>query len=128
MGVYIKEVKVCFNKKLERVDCDGIKSSGSKRRPKMMGTCARWGEFIYPSSAVPPSGEDSAIDDDVVDVSTTTLVGSIIGGVVTVGAAVALLVGCCIYQKSRRCSTYCGCWPMTGDRAGSAVDTRACRS
>merc|ERR1711962_1704534 len=86
--VYIKEVKVCFNKKLERVDCDGIKSSGSKRRPKMMGTCTRWGEFIYPSSAVPPSEEDV--------ISTTTLVGSVIGGVVTVGAAGALLVGCCI--------------------------------
>jgi len=100
--VYIKEVKVCFNKKLERVDCDGIKSSRSKRRPKMMGTCARWGEFIYPSSAVPPSEEDFAIDDDEVDISTMTLVGSIIGGVVSVGAAVALLVGCCLYQKSRR--------------------------
>merc|ERR1711928_210109 len=49
-----------------------------------------------------PSEEDLAIDDDEVDISTTTLVGSIIGGVVTVGAAVALLVGCCIYQKSRR--------------------------
>ena len=32
----------------------------------------------------------------------TTLLGSILGGVLTVGAAVALLVGCFLYRKSRR--------------------------
>jgi len=30
------------------------------------------------------------------------LLGSILGGVLTVGAAVALLVGCFLYRKSRR--------------------------
>jgi len=49
--VYIKEVKVCYSKQLERVDCDGIKSSGEAAA--MMGTCLRWPSFLYPSSAVP---------------------------------------------------------------------------
>jgi len=110
--VYIKEVKVCYNKNLVRVDCDGIKGYGSSEEgQKMMGTCTRWGEFVYPSSAVPPTDEDLITEDEeqVVSSSTlmaasssSTLLGSIIGGVLTVGAAIALFVGCFLYRKSRR--------------------------
>jgi len=104
--VYIKEVKVCYNKNLARVDCDGIKGFGSTEevdRQNMMGTCTRWGEFVYPSSAVPPTDEDLiSEDEEQVASSSSTLLGSIIGAVLTVGAAIALFVGCFLYRKSRR--------------------------
>jgi len=104
--VYIKEVKVCYNKNLARVDCDGIKGFGSTEevdRQNMMGTCTRWGEFVYPSSAVPPTDEDLITEDEEqVASSSSTLLGSIIGAVLTVGAAIALFVGCFLYRKSRR--------------------------
>jgi len=104
--VYIKEVKVCYNKNLARVDCDGIKGFGSTEevdRQNMMGTCTRWGEFVYPSSAVPPTDEDLITEDEEqVASSYSTLLGSIIGAVLTVGAAIALFVGCFLYRKSRR--------------------------
>jgi len=51
--VYIKEVKICYSKQLSRVDCDGIMQGGNSHTG-MMGTCTRWGKFVYPSSAVPP--------------------------------------------------------------------------
>ena len=38
------QVKVCYNKNLARVDCDGIKGHGTSRqveKQKMMGTCTR---------------------------------------------------------------------------------------
>ena len=38
------QVKVCYNKNLVRVDCDGIKGHGTSRqveKKKMMGTCTR---------------------------------------------------------------------------------------
>ena len=38
------QVKVCYNKNLGRVDCDGIKGHGTSRqveKQKMMGTCTR---------------------------------------------------------------------------------------
>ena len=57
----------------------------------------RWDRHHPPSFKFPQNRLTSKVD-----ISTTTLVGSIIGGVVAVGAAVALLVGCCLYQKSRR--------------------------
>jgi len=108
--VYIKEVKVCYDKNLVRVDCDGIKGYGTQygssqavERQNMMGTCARYGEFVYPSSAVPPTDEDLITEDEVQVASySSTLLGSILGGVLTVGAAFALLVGCFLYKKSRR--------------------------
>lgn len=104
--VYIKEVKVCYNKNLARVDCDGIKGFGSTEevdRQNMMGTCTRWGEFVYPSSAVPPTDEDLITEDEEqVASSSSTLLGSIVGAVLTVGAAIALFVGCFLYRKSRR--------------------------
>ena len=40
----INQVKVCYNKNLARVDCDGIKGHGTSRqveKQKMMGTCTR---------------------------------------------------------------------------------------
>jgi len=105
--VYIKEVKVCYNKNLVRVDCDGIKGHGTSRqveKQKMMGTCTRWGKFVYPSSAVPPTDEDLIREDEeqVGSYSSSTFLGSIIGVGLTVGAAIALVVGCFLYRKSRR--------------------------
>jgi len=108
--VYIKEVKVCYNKNLVRVHCDGIKGSRKEMdKTSMMGTCTRWGAFVYPSSAVPPTDEDLITEDEVRvvgsikdEASSSTLLGSVLGGCLTVGAAVALLVGCFLYRKSKR--------------------------
>jgi len=104
--VYIKEVKVCYNKNLARVDCDGIKGHGTSRqveKQKMMGTCTRWGKFIYPASAVPPT-EDDLISEEQVGFYTPkpTLLGSILGVGLTFGAAIALIVSLCLWRKSRR--------------------------
>jgi len=44
---YISEIKICFSKTFEMVDCDGIKQSpGSK--DDYMGTCPRHQDFVYP--------------------------------------------------------------------------------
>ena len=86
--------------------------------------CFRWGKFVYPSSAVPPTDEDLIMEVEEQVISTHTLIldfdrycciisikvgsysstflGSILGGCLTVGAAIALLVGCFLYRKSRR--------------------------
>jgi len=49
---YIKEVKVCYSPLLQRVDCDRI--AGSREgRGGGMGSCSRWPDFLYPSSAPP---------------------------------------------------------------------------
>lgn len=86
--------------------------------------CFRWGKFVYPSSAVPPTDEDLIMEVEEQVISTHTLIldfdrycciisikvgsysstflGSILGGGLTVGAAIALLVGCFLYRKSRR--------------------------
>lgn len=104
--VYIKEVKVCYKKNLVRVDCDGIKGHGTSRqveKQKMMGTCTRWGKFVYPSSAVPPTDEDLITEDEEqVGSYSSTFLGSILGAGLTVGAVIALFVGCFLYRKSRR--------------------------
>ena len=85
--------------------------------------CFRWGKFVYPSSAVPPTDEDLIREDeeqvksilalkldcdcDIISIkvgsySSSTFLGSIIGVGLTVGAAIALVVGCFLYRKSRR--------------------------
>jgi len=53
--VFIREIKVCYSKQLQRVHCDGIiaprdyEASGS-----MMGTCMKYPSFLYPASTVLP--------------------------------------------------------------------------
>lgn len=54
--VYIKEIKVCYDKSLARIDCDGIKANGE--RQTMMGTCLRHKDFLYPDSITPPSSPE----------------------------------------------------------------------
>jgi len=49
----IKEIKVCYDKTLSRVDCDGIKSSHHGLDSHMMGTCLRYSSFLYPASSSP---------------------------------------------------------------------------
>jgi len=67
--VYIKEIKLCYDKNLTRVDCDGIKArfgdseadglEESEADANMMGTCLRYHlpkyhGIIYPTNSVPP--------------------------------------------------------------------------
>jgi len=110
--VYIKEVKVCYNKNLTRVDCDGIKGHGTSRqveKQQMMGTCTRWGKFMYPASTVPPTDEDLITEhEEKVGIQpapgfyTSKLANSILGVGITVAAAIALVVGLCLRWKDRR--------------------------
>jgi len=49
---YITEVKVCYDKNLTRVDCDGIVAS-KQVESGMLGSCLRYDSFIYPATIDP---------------------------------------------------------------------------
>jgi len=46
--VYVKEIKVCYDNSLVRIDCDEDEQG-------MIGTCSRYVDFLYPDSIIPPS-------------------------------------------------------------------------
>lgn len=71
--IYIKEIKVCYDKSLTRIDCDGIKSNGEKQT--MMGTCLRYNDFLYPDSSIPPKPRNSKLFTTTTDVPETTTAG-----------------------------------------------------
>lgn len=112
--VFIKEIKVCFDKNFARIDCDGILNNGSDN---MMGTCLRYSDFLYPSTTVLPhlklrSGVGNTTDNHTTTTlrpTTTTapplsnsgLVAGIICSVLAL-AAVGLAVGYIIYRRGRR--------------------------
>merc|ERR1719147_254814 len=55
--IFIREIKVCYDKQFNRVDCDGIVAKGVEYEDssdRMMGTCMRFPSFLYPSSTVLP--------------------------------------------------------------------------
>lgn len=51
---YLKELRICFNKALELVDCDGIRMHNSLRW-QPLGNCPNDKPVLYPSSVPPPS-------------------------------------------------------------------------
>jgi len=75
--IFIKEIKVCYDKQFNRVHCDGIVSSrwedeevDSSAGDRMLGTCMRYPNFLYPSSTVLPHNLGVFLRND--DDNTTT--------------------------------------------------------
>lgn len=121
---YISEIKVCYDKSFNRVDCDGIKSQGmnSTASESMMGKCLRYSSFLYPSTTVLPhklrgvaegSGSGTPTTTTTTHSPTTTTTSSsppvsnsgLVAGVVcTILAlvAVGLAVGYIVYRRGRR--------------------------
>jgi ribonuclease T2 len=95
--VYIKEVKVCYSKQLERVDCDGIKSAGEGELG-MLGTCLRWPEFLYPASSAPPGR--------LLRSSDPAGLAGLLAGLIAVSIVIGLALAFFFYKRRNRTSGY----------------------
>lgn len=91
--VYIKEIKVCYDKSLTRVDCDGIKGTGGEEKA-MMGTCLRWPEFLYPTSAVP---HPSSLKE-----SGSPSLGGLVSSLLAVATVALVATGALLYRRRVR--------------------------
>jgi len=83
---YINEIKVCYDKKFQRVDCDGIKGL---KEGHMMGSCLKDKSFFYPNTTDPISSPSDA--------------GMIAGVICTILAltAVGFGLGYGLYRRAR---------------------------
>jgi len=75
--IFIKEIKVCYDKQFNRVDCDGIVGSEMEydgSSDHMLGSCMRFPNFLYPSSTVLPHnlGVFVRLNDDNTTTTSTT--------------------------------------------------------
>ena len=57
MNICSFQIKVCYDKKFQRVDCDGIKGL---KVGHMMGSCLKDKSFFYPNTTDPISSPSDA--------------------------------------------------------------------
>ena len=76
----VKEIKLCYDKSLARVDCDNIVSEKSGEH--MMGTCLRYPSFLYPATSSP--GHSATASAGVAGI----VCGVLAAGVIILGAGI----------------------------------------
>jgi len=108
--VLIKEIKLCFSKALERIDCDGIKAVGEGEKEDMVGSCLRYdSDILYPTKAL--SNKMHLAPKSLVDIDISTIAPStpappsssgLVVGVVCTVLALASILGYFLYRRSVR--------------------------
>jgi len=105
----ISEIKLCYNKDLTRVHCDGIVGVRGGSSSEMAGKCLRYSNFLYPASVTLSSDQLGAVPFLYSD-SLSLLAdlgsgsGQVAGVVCTLLAlaVIGLIIGYWCYKRSNR--------------------------